>query len=146
MSWIRVCGGFSPEPEQTSLIFVPALTARCFFLVSNKQTNTTKQQTTSVRPVSVEANPNQNFQSRLVFVYTKLLIVEMEDEYDRIVFLDADTLVLENIDELFECEPFCAVMRHSELLNSGVVVITPSRELFNHMHDLIGELDSYTGG
>ncbi|CAM9974776.1 unnamed protein product, partial [Ectocarpus fasciculatus] len=99
-----------------------------------------------VRPVAVEANPNQNFQSRLVFVYTKLLIVEMEEEYDRIVFLDADTLVLENIDELFECEPFCAVMRHSELLNSGVVVITPSKELYGHMHDLIGELDSYTGG
>lgn len=100
----------------------------------------------SVRPVAVEANPNQNFQSRLVFVYTKLLIVEMEDEYDRVVFLDADTLVLENIDELFECEPFCAVMRHSELLNSGVIVITPSRELYSHMHELIGELDSYTGG
>ncbi|CAM9461097.1 unnamed protein product [Ectocarpus sp. 6 AP-2014] len=99
-----------------------------------------------VRPVAVETNPNQNFQSRLVFVYTKLLIVEMEEEYDRIVFLDADTLVLENIDELFECEPFCAVMRHSELLNSGVVVITPSKELYGHMHDLIGELDSYTGG
>lgn len=96
--------------------------------------------------MAVEANPNQNFQSRLVFVYTKLLIVEMEDEYDRVVFLDADTLVLENIDELFECEPFCAVMRHSELLNSGVIVITPSRELYSHMHDLIGELDSYTGG
>lgn len=100
----------------------------------------------SVRSVDVEANPNANFQSRLVFVYTKLLIVEMEDDYDSVVFLDADTLVLENIDELFECEPFCAVMRHSELLNSGVVVITPSRKLFNHMHDLIGELDSYTGG
>ncbi|CAM9319029.1 unnamed protein product [Ectocarpus sp. 12 AP-2014] len=99
-----------------------------------------------VRPVAVETNPNQNFQSRLVFVYTKLLIVEMEEEYDRIVFLDADTLVLENIDELFECEPFCAVMRHSELLNSGVLVITPSKELYGHMHDLIGELDSYTGG
>ena len=27
--------------------------------------------------------------------------------------------VLDNIDELFDCEPFCAVMRHSELLNSG---------------------------
>lgn len=100
----------------------------------------------SVRSVDVEDNPNKNFQSRLVFVYTKLLIVEMEDEYDSVVFLDADTLVLENIDELFECEPFCAVMRHSELLNSGVVVITPSRDLFNHMHNLIGELDSYTGG
>lgn len=100
----------------------------------------------SVRPVEVEANPNEHFQSRLVFVYTKLLIVEMEDEYDSIVFLDADTLVLENIDELFACGPFCAVMRHSELLNSGVVVITPSRELYKHMHELMDKLDSYTGG
>lgn len=94
----------------------------------------------------MEQNPNANYQPRLVFVYTKLLIVEMESEYDRIVFLDADTLVLENVDELFDCEPFCAVMRHSELLNSGVVVISPSRELYSHMHERIGELDSYTGG
>lgn len=108
--------------------------------------NISRDHDASVRPVEVKENPNQNFQSRLVFVYTKLLIVEMEDEYDRIVFMDADTLVLENIDELFECSPFCAVMRHSELLNSGVVVITPSKELYNHMHDLIGKLDSYTGG
>lgn len=119
----------------------PRLNTRRMLFPFCRNTNTN-----SVRPVAVEANPNQNFQSRLVFVYTKLLIVEMEDEYDRVVFLDADTLVLENIDELFDCEPFCAVMRHSELLNSGVVVITPSRELYSHMHDLIGELDSYTGG
>lgn len=101
--------------------------------------------TLSVKPVAVEANPNQNFQARLVFVYTKLLIVEME-EYESIVFLDADTLLLENIDELFDCGPFCAVMRHSELLNSGVVVVTPSKELYERMHRLIGKLESYTGG
>lgn len=128
---------YCPRPCATSLRFC--------FLTTRPRLHTTPHHT-SVRPVAVEANPNENFQSRLVFVYTKLLIVEMEDEYDRIVFLDADTLVLENIDELFECEPFCAVMRHSELLNSGVVVITPSRELYRHMHGLIGELDSYTGG
>lgn len=96
--------------------------------------------------MTVETNPNANFLSRLVFVYTKLVIVEMEDEYDSVVFLDADTLVLSNVDELFFCGPFCAVMRHSELLNSGVLVITPSKQLHREMKEVMGDLDSYTGG
>jgi alpha-N-acetylglucosamine transferase len=45
-----------------------------------------------IQPVAVTANPNAGFQSRLVFVYTKLLIFNMV-EYDRVVFLDSDTLV-----------------------------------------------------
>lgn len=82
----------------------------------------------------------------MIYVYTKLLVVDMEDEYDSVVFLDADTLVLSNVDELFFCGPFCAVMRHSELLNSGVAVITPSRKLYDEMKNVIADLDSYTGG
>ncbi|CAM9175298.1 unnamed protein product [Choristocarpus tenellus] len=67
-------------------------------------------------------------------------------EYQRIVFLDSDTLVLDNVDELFLCEPFCAVMRHSELLNSGVLVVTPDARMYEEMHSHFADLDSYTGG
>lgn len=96
--------------------------------------------------MDAEPNPNRNFQSRLVLVYTKLQAVAMEDLYDTVVYLDSDTLVLENVDELFDCGPFCAVLRHSELLNSGVLVMDTSRELFEDMKARAAELDSYTGG
>lgn len=99
----------------------------------------------TVLPVEVTNNPNAGYQSRLIYVYTKLLIFGLT-EYDRIVFLDSDVLVLENVDELFTCGPFCAVMRHGELLNSGVLVVTPSKPLHEHMQAHFGELDSYTGG
>lgn len=96
--------------------------------------------------MDAEPNPNLKFKPELAFVYTKLLAVAMEDMYDKVVYLDSDTLVLENVDELFECGPFCAVMRDSELLNSGVLVIDTSEELFQDMKALMGKLGSYTGG
>jgi inositol phosphorylceramide glucuronosyltransferase 1 len=62
-----------------------------------------------------------------------------------VVFLDADTIVLRNADVLFNCPGFCAVLRHSERLNSGVMVVTPSDSLFKDMSTKITELPSYTG-
>ena len=47
-------------------------------------------------------------------------------EYRRIVWIDADAIVLQNIDHLFRCGDFCAVYRHSDLFNSGVMVVKPS--------------------
>ena len=47
-------------------------------------------------------------------------------EYRRIVWIDADAIVLQNIDHLFRCGDFCAVYRHSDLFNSGIMVVKPS--------------------
>ena len=47
-------------------------------------------------------------------------------EYRRIVFLDADAIVLKNIDEMFKCGSLCATFRHSDKFNSGVMVLRPS--------------------
>lgn len=47
-------------------------------------------------------------------------------EYRRVVFLDADVIVTQNIDELFKCGSFCASFRHSDLFNSGIMVVKPS--------------------
>ena len=51
-------------------------------------------------------------------------------EYRRLVYIDADAIVLQNIDNLFKCGSFCATFRHSDLFNAGVMVVKPSlREL-----------------
>ncbi|KAM0038336.1 putative glucuronosyltransferase [Helianthus debilis subsp. tardiflorus] len=50
-----------------------------------------------------------------------------------VVYLDADIILVKIIDALFKCGKFCAILKHSERLNSGVMVVEPSEELFNDM-------------
>lgn len=60
-------------------------------------------------------------------------------DYDRVVFLDADTLVLQNIDRLFHYPEFCAAPNVYESLadfhrmNSGVFTARPSQATFDAM-------------
>lgn len=63
-----------------------------------------------------------------------------------VVYLDADTIVIKNIDDLFKCRKFCANLKHSERLNSGVMVVEPSESIFTDMMSKVTTLYSYTGG
>ncbi|SIO16873.1 Alpha-N-acetylglucosamine transferase [Rhodovulum sp. ES.010] len=60
-------------------------------------------------------------------------------DYERVVFLDADTLVLQNIDRLFEYPEFCAAPNVYESLadfhrmNSGVFTARPAPVTFDAM-------------
>lgn len=63
-----------------------------------------------------------------------------------VVYLDADTIVVKSIEDLFKCGKFCANLKHSERLNSGVMVIEPSDEVFKDMMSKVTTLPSYTGG
>ena len=74
------------------------------------------------------------------------LFVKIIFLYAAVVYLDADTIVVKNIDVLFKCGKFCANLKHSERLNSGVMVVEPSEELFNDMVSKVNTLNSYTGG
>lgn len=72
-------------------------------LVSNEVSLSTKNillaEGCKIKEVDVVPNPNSN-EIRYKWVYSKLRAWELT-EYERIVFLDADTIVLKNIDELF---------------------------------------------
>jgi len=89
--------------------------------------------------------------ARFKEVFTKLQVLNPEVlPYDRVVFLDLDTLVLRNIDELFEVRPPAAmsnvksndgfaksVPRHGQRMdpnfcyfNAGAMVLAPSKPLF----------------
>lgn len=46
------------------------------------------------------------------------------------VFLDADTLVYHNVDELFQCGDFCVAFINPTTFNSGVMVLRPSQQVW----------------
>ncbi|KAG5056200.1 hypothetical protein JHK85_008710 [Glycine max] len=78
--------------------------------------------------------------------WASLQLLGCKNQYPQVVYLDADTIVVRNIDDLFKCGKFCANLKHSERLNSGVMVVEPSATLFNDMMSKIKTTASYTGG
>ncbi|CAI0433756.1 unnamed protein product [Linum tenue] len=98
-----------------------------------------------VETISLLANPNQVRPTRFWGVYTKLKIFNMTN-YRKVVYLDADTIVVKNIEDLFKCSKFCANLKHSERLNSGVMVVEPSEVVFSDMMTKVNTMYSYTGG
>ena len=65
-------------------------------------------------------------------MFTKINIWK-QTEYSKLIYLDADTLVLKNIDELFEIDELGAVLGGSVMLNysgieAGVLVTEPKHK------------------
>ncbi|PHT45162.1 hypothetical protein CQW23_14320 [Capsicum baccatum] len=63
-----------------------------------------------------------------------------------LVYLDADTIAVKRIEDLFKCRKFCANLKHFERLNSGVMVVELLEKVFNDMMSKVTTLPSYTGG
>ena len=85
--------------------------------------------------------------SRFGGVFTKLRAWALTD-FDRVVFLDADTLVIKNIDDLCDRPGFAAAPDFflPDRFNSGVMVIHPSSDTFHRMVDALPIAPSYDGG
>lgn len=92
--------------------------------------------------------------------FSKLCMFELT-QYDKIVYLDADMVVLENIDELFlkphvsavaagKSYPDNARMKWSETLNSGTVVFVPQAGLLPEfqraLHEVIRQKGNFAFG
>lgn len=79
--------------------------------------------------------------------FAKLRLWELPHE--RAVFLDADTLVVRNIDRLFDYPELCAAPNVYESvadfhrMNSGVFTARPSRETFDRLLGLLDAPDAY---
>lgn len=89
-------------------------------------------------------------QDRFEYTFSKLGVFALTF-LDRGVYLDADTLVLRNVDDLFDGEGFAAApdfgfVLNQRIFNSGVFGFTPSAELFRDMILQNGTLGSYDGG
>jgi glycogenin glucosyltransferase len=84
---------------------------------------------------------------RFAGTFVKLRAWELT-EFDRVVLLDADTIVLRNVDELFDRPDFAAApdFLMPDRFNSGVMVLAPSLDTFARMMAALASAPSYDGG
>lgn len=80
--------------------------------------------------------------------YSKLTVFD-QTQYKKVVYLDADMLILRNIDDLFNYPHMSATNAGGMLpkksswkhLNSGIIVLEPSHKLFEDMSSKIGKIE-----
>ncbi|XP_074581063.1 putative UDP-glucuronate:xylan alpha-glucuronosyltransferase 3 [Curcuma longa] len=77
--------------------------------------------------------------------YSKFRLWQLTD-YDRVVFIDSDLLILRNIDFLFALPEVSAAANNADIFNSGLMVLEPSNCTFQLLMDRIQEITSYNGG
>ncbi|KAJ6682986.1 GLYCOGENIN SUBFAMILY MEMBER [Salix koriyanagi] len=75
----------------------------------------------------------------------KLRLWQLTD-YDKLIFIDADLILLKNMDIFFAYPQLSASPNDKVLFNSGIMVIEPSKCLFEDMMAKSKKLRSYNGG
>ncbi|KAF5177928.1 UDP-glucuronate:xylan alpha-glucuronosyltransferase [Thalictrum thalictroides] len=98
-----------------------------------------------VRIIQRIRNPKAEPEAYNEWNYSKFRLWQLTD-YDKIIFIDADLLILRNIDFLFTMPEISATGNNGSLFNSGVMVIEPSNCTFQLLMDHINEIVSYNGG
>lgn len=95
-------------------------------------------------------NPTDvNMNHRWFHTYSKLHVFN-QTEFEKIVYLDADMFILRNIDELFSHPHMSGTnagsmipeKSHWSHLNTGLMVIEPSEELFKYMYKKVGKIEN----
>ncbi|KAM7511184.1 hypothetical protein LguiB_010059 [Lonicera macranthoides] len=98
-----------------------------------------------VRTIQRIRNPKAQKEAYNEFNYSKFRLWQLTD-YDKIIFIDADMLILRNIDILFQMPDITATGNNGTLFNSGVMVIEPSNCTFEILMDHVDKIESYNGG
>ncbi|XP_039050014.1 UDP-glucuronate:xylan alpha-glucuronosyltransferase 2-like isoform X2 [Hibiscus syriacus] len=90
-------------------------------------------------------NPRAEKGSYNEYNYSKFRLWQMTD-YDKVIFIDADILVLKNLDPLFHFPQMTATGNDIWIFNSGIMVIEPSNCTFKLLMNKRKEIFSYNGG
>ncbi|XP_017434704.1 putative UDP-glucuronate:xylan alpha-glucuronosyltransferase 4 [Vigna angularis] len=77
--------------------------------------------------------------------YSKLRIWQLT-KYDKIIFIDSDLVLLNNLDHLFVYPQLSAAPNEKVLFNSGLMVVEPSQCMFQQMMNKTFKVRSYNGG
>jgi glycogenin glucosyltransferase len=100
-----------------------------------------------IEPIESPTAETTQLFPRFAMTFTKLRAFGLA-QFDKLVLLDADTVVLRNVDDLFERPGFAAAPDFflPDRFNSGVMVIEPSAALFDTLHEALVRVGSYDGG
>ncbi|CAL9210583.1 UDP-glucuronate:xylan alpha-glucuronosyltransferase 1-like [Musa acuminata AAA Group] len=98
-----------------------------------------------VRTIRRIRNPKAEKNAYNEWNYSKFRLWQLTD-YDKIIFIDADLLVLRNIDFLFGMPEVSATGNNATIFNSGVMVIEPCNFTFQLLMAHIDDITSYNGG
>ncbi|KAL5705752.1 UDP-glucuronate:xylan alpha-glucuronosyltransferase 2 [Ranunculus cassubicifolius] len=90
-------------------------------------------------------NPKAEKGSYNEYNYSKFRLWQLTD-YDKVIFIDADIVVLRSIDLLFHFPQMSATGNDGSIFNSGIMVIEPSSCTFKTLMKLRKEIVSYNGG
>jgi len=105
-----------------------------------------------VRPVEKIARPN-HFADRFQINWTKLRLWQLTD-YERVIYLDGDMFILENIDHLFSLPTPFAVAADTDrafgrscgpmgMNQAGLLVLSPCEATFTHMLEVADSAPKY---
>ena len=98
-----------------------------------------------VKSITTIDNPHVTSSHYFAGITSKLYVWSLT-EYRRVIYLDGDTLVVQNIDVFFNCGNFCVAFRHSDLFNAGILVVKPSMKVFEDMTGSMDKYESYDDG
>ncbi|XP_042407122.1 UDP-glucuronate:xylan alpha-glucuronosyltransferase 2-like isoform X1 [Zingiber officinale] len=98
-----------------------------------------------LREIERIRNPRAQKGSYNEYNYSKLRLWQLT-EYRKVVFVDADVLVLRNLDLLFRFPQVSAAGNDGVIFNSGVMVLEPSACTFAALMAARADVVSYNGG
>ncbi|XP_014500490.1 UDP-glucuronate:xylan alpha-glucuronosyltransferase 2 [Vigna radiata var. radiata] len=125
-------------------------TKRHLILLADKSISVPKRRALSeagwkIRMITRIRNPRAEKGSYNEYNYSKLRLWQLTD-YDKIIFIDSDIIVLRNLDILFRFPQISATGNDQSIFNSGIMVIEPSKCTFGELMRLRDVIVSYNGG
>ncbi|KAK4277491.1 hypothetical protein QN277_015485 [Acacia crassicarpa] len=125
-------------------------TKRDLILLIDQSISVTKRQALAdagwkIRIITRIRNPRAENGTYNEYNYSKFRLWQLTD-YDKVIFIDSDIIVLRNLDILFHFPQMSATGNDQSIFNSGVMVIEPSNCTFRVLMDSRDEIISYNGG
>ncbi|CAO2836676.1 unnamed protein product [Amaranthus hypochondriacus] len=90
-------------------------------------------------------SPNANTGAYNEWNYSKLRVWQLT-EYNKVMFIDSDFIVLRNIDHFFKYPQLSAAPNSRWIFNSGIILLEPSKCFFDNLVRKRYSLVSYNGG